>query len=93
MQGNKLVPGGKNVLPRGAGLRAPHRRGRDRPFNQLNLLVYPNLEDSLGQGAILLVRWVLDSDVVWPSGARVLRGRIIHSDSLAAPDVQLWSGC
>jgi hypothetical protein len=29
------VPGGKNVLPRRAGLRAPHRRGFDRPLNPL----------------------------------------------------------
>src|SRR5258705_6229168 len=38
MQGYQLMPGGKNVLARGAGLRAPHRRGRDGPLNPLKNL-------------------------------------------------------
>ena len=37
MQGDQLVPGGKNVFPRGMGLRPPHRRG-DFRFNHLKLL-------------------------------------------------------
>src|SRR5258708_35435472 len=35
MQGDELAPGGKNILPRGASLRPPYRRGRDRPLNPL----------------------------------------------------------
>src|SRR5216684_484939 len=38
MQGYQLVPGGKNVLARRAGLRPPHRRGRDRTLNPLKNL-------------------------------------------------------
>src|SRR6267378_1585153 len=38
MQGYQLVPGGKNVLARGARLRAPYRRGRDRTLNPLKNL-------------------------------------------------------
>src|SRR5258708_34876327 len=38
MQGDQLAPGGKNILPRGTWLRAPHRRGRDRPLNPLKRL-------------------------------------------------------
>jgi hypothetical protein len=38
MQGNELMPGGQNILLRGARLRAPHILGGDRPLNPLNLL-------------------------------------------------------
>ena len=38
MQGDQLVPGGKNVLAGGADLHAPHRLGRDRTFNPLKNL-------------------------------------------------------
>ena len=38
MQGDELVPGGKNVLARRAGPSAPHRRGRDPLVNPLNNL-------------------------------------------------------
>ena len=35
MQGDQLVPGGKNVLARRARLGAPHRRSRDHQLNPL----------------------------------------------------------
>lgn len=38
MQGDQLVPGGKNVLAGGADLHAPYRLGRDRPLNPLKNL-------------------------------------------------------
>src|SRR5436190_23698786 len=38
MQGNKLLPGGKNVLPCGPDLHAPDRLGRDRAANPLKYL-------------------------------------------------------
>ena len=38
MQGDELVPGGKNVLARRAGRGPPYRLGRDRPLNPLKNL-------------------------------------------------------
>ena len=38
MQGNQLMPGGKNILRRRPGLRAPHILGRQGTLNHLNLL-------------------------------------------------------
>src|SRR5215216_2623108 len=38
MQGNKLVPGGQNILPRRSTLGPPYRRSRDRPLNPLKNL-------------------------------------------------------
>ena len=35
MQGNELVPGGKNIFPRRPRFCAPHRPGRDRVLNPL----------------------------------------------------------
>jgi len=38
MQGDELVPGGKNVLRGSTRSRPPHRRGRDREINPLKNL-------------------------------------------------------
>jgi hypothetical protein len=38
MQGNELLPSGKNVLAGGADLHAPDRLGRDRATNPLKNL-------------------------------------------------------
>src|SRR6266568_1417812 len=45
MQGNELVPGGKNVVPSRALAGAPHRGGRDSALNSLKKLCKSALLD------------------------------------------------
>src|SRR6476646_3449592 len=77
MQGDELVPGGKNILARRAGLRAPHRVRRDRPVNPLkNLRKSARFEIGAHPGA--LFSWLLDMVVIMTedgddSGAQFVR--------------------
>src|SRR6266566_1402113 len=88
MQGDELAPGGKNILARGTGLRAPHRRGRDRPLNPLKSLRKSG-RGEVGAHLLALLGWFRRGVMVGvPGNPRPPRG----SNRPAAPGVNTPRG-